>query len=119
MKRDVDLIRSILLAVETDAEMDGSVYKRYDPSDFPNYTQEEINYHVDLILEANLAIGSHTIAEPPSLSRLTWEGHEFTGSASDPDVWARGKERTKSFPDIALSVVWEIAKAEMKRKLGL
>jgi hypothetical protein len=34
-------------------------------------------------------------------------------------VWAKVKERTKGIPDIAISVMWELAKAELKKKLGL
>jgi len=29
------------------------------------------------------------------------------------------KERTKGIPEVAISVMWELAKAELKKKLGL
>ena len=119
MKRDMDLIRSILLTVEDDPSMIGTRYRAYSHSDFPGFSEAEIDYHVDLLFEAGLVAGMPDANPHPLINRLTWQGHEFIGSTSDPDVWAKVKETTQGIPDIAISVVWELAKAELKKKLGL
>jgi hypothetical protein len=120
VKRDMDLVREILLKVESDPALNGSHWEEFDTSDFPGHSLEEIAYHIDLLLEAKLVEGDSTLdSGVPAISRLTWEGHEFIGSTSDPDIWAKVKERTKGFPDVAISVMWELAKAELKKKLGL
>ena len=116
----MDLVREILLKVEADPEIDGSKWKTFDSSDFPGHSKAEIAYHITLLMEAKFVQGDpYSKKLGPPIYRLTWEGHEFIGSTSDPDIWARIKERTKGIPDIAISVMWELAKAELKKKLGL
>jgi len=53
------------------------------------------------------------------VSRLTWDGHEFLANIQNQDVWSRTKQKIEGLPGIALSVVAEIAKTEIKKKLGL
>jgi len=119
MNRDMDLIRDILLTIDADPELDGTRWKNFDASDFPGHSQQEINYHIDLLFEANYIDGYKTLDPLPAVSRLTWYGHEFLGSISDPGVWAKVKERMKGLPTVALSVVFELAKAELKKHLQL
>jgi len=120
VKRDMDLIREILLKVEADPELQGSRFKVFDTSDFAGHSQEEITYHIDLLFENDFVKGIETLDAPaPAISRLTWQGHEFIADTSDPGIWASVKERTKGLPDVAIAVIWELAKAEVKKKLGL
>ena len=123
VKRDMDFVREILLRIEGDPSFDGSHGSFvFEPSDFPGHTKEELAYHIKLLLEASFIKCPETMTfDMPALaiSRLTWDGHEFIGDTSDPDVWEKVKERTKGLPDIAISAVWEIAKAEVRKKLGL
>jgi len=37
----------------------------------------------------------------------------------DPDIWQKTKERAKGLISVGLTLIWEIAKAEIKTKLGL
>jgi hypothetical protein len=55
----------------------------------------------------------------PEVSMLTWQGHEFLDDIKDHGIWAKTKERIHGLPGIALSIVGEIAKAEIRTKLGL
>lgn len=120
MERDMDLIREILLRVNGDATLNGSRFEVFNTADFPNHTQEKIAYHIDLLFEAGFVKGLETLDAPaPAISRLTWEGHEFLGSISDPGVWERVRQQIVGLPSIAISVVWELAKAELKKKLKL
>jgi len=119
MKRDMDLIRDILLKVEEDETLTGSRFKTFDSSDFAGHSDAEITYHVDLLFEADLIDGSPNMNPLPAISRLTWQGHEFIAATKDPKVWASVKERLKGLPDVALSLIGEIGKAELRKHLGL
>jgi DNA-binding transcriptional ArsR family regulator len=90
MQRKVDLIRSILLELEK---------APFDPHgiemNIPDYTQQEIGYHLMLLAEAELID-----AEPVSTSdginwkaiRPTWEGHEFLEACRDASRWEKAKK---------------------------
>jgi hypothetical protein len=50
---------------------------------------------------------------------LTWNGREFLDDVRDVEVWGKTKERAKAVAGVGFSFLWEIAKAEVKSKLGL
>ena len=75
MKRDLDLIRHILLEIEKEPYT-GDILQL----DIEGYTPEQINYHILLLADAGLIevmeasyLGRRAFAP----IRLTWEGHEF------------------------------------------
>ena len=85
MKRDLDLIRKLMLSIEAD-EVD-----RY----YPIFPQTVCNYQRALLIEAGLATGMITeqwtacqIAVASSY-RLTWEGHEYLDAVRGDDIWER------------------------------
>lgn len=93
MKRDMDLVRKILLAVEDNE--DGNV-------DLGNieYGRDQIYLHVELMAERGLvdafiAHGNdgpgHRILEC-RIWRLTWEGHDFLDMARRDEIWERAKK---------------------------
>jgi len=53
------------------------------------------------------------------LNKLTWEGHEFLDDIRDQGIWNKTKERLKDIPSASIPVIVEIAKAEIKKRLGL
>jgi hypothetical protein len=114
----MDLIREILLRVEANRQLDGTSYVTYDESDFAGHSREEIFYHIDLLFEAGFIKGLVTM-ESPAISRLTWEGHEFIASIKDSGIWEKVKERAKGLPELTIMLAWELAKAELKKRVGL
>ena len=58
-------------------------------------------------------------APAPAISRLTCEGHEFVDNIRDPGVWKNVKERIKGLPSVAVTIVAQLALAEMKKHLHL
>jgi hypothetical protein len=82
MKRDMDLIRDLLLHVESDPRFDGQRWVSPDtPRDFDpsgNHSMEEVTYHLDLLIEAGFLKGKPGAGfHAPLINRLTREGHEF------------------------------------------
>lgn len=92
MKRDLDLIRLILLELENENEIS-----------FSDYTQDQLNYHKALVKEAGFADGivhynntdSSDIPDFVLLKRLTWEGHEFLDKAKNEKTWNKAKSIIK------------------------
>lgn len=95
MKRDIDLIREILLKVEEEP------YRYWDLGielEINGYSEEGLSYHVLLLKEAGL-VEARTLATPGSRfltylpQRLTWAGHEFLDASRDDTIWEKAKSR--------------------------
>ncbi|PPT33861.1 hypothetical protein XarjCFBP7653_21095 [Xanthomonas arboricola] len=89
MKRDMELVRQILLAVESGQAK----------SAFDGYDDDSIKYHKALVIEAGLAEGSvlksgtgnREIPANVVLKKLTWAGHDFIDAISSESNWKKVK----------------------------
>jgi len=84
MQRDTDLVRQILL----DLEARGS-YADWLDIDIEAYSPEQVDYHLELLVEAGFIRVSATgreLARGHPL-RLTWEGHELLDAVRSEDRW--------------------------------
>lgn len=120
MKRDMQLIRKLVLAIE-----DESTGYAPDNLNIDGYTPEQIGYHAYLIMDAGLAKGIETGAygdSSPSaiLVNLTWAGHEFADAARDQTRWnkAMGIVQEKA-GTVTLAVLTQLLTSLMKGTLGL
>jgi hypothetical protein len=112
MKRHMDLTRKILLVLEEDETAIGG-NRGYLPG-IPNYTEEQIEYHVRLASEDGLikTIGGEDDGFGILATRLTSSGHNFLEAARDDTRWNRAKElarlagglTVKTLTDILLSL---------------
>lgn len=120
MKRDLDLIRSILLSIEANAHGFAA-----DRPVIDGYTEEQIGYHVYLMGQAGLitVVDATTLSDQsPSAIPLsiTWAGHEFLDSVKDEALWKKAKSMVlKPAAGVAFDVLVEWVKAEAKQHLGL
>lgn len=122
MKRDMDLIRELLVAIEDNPKLDGSNWILfYDPKELgiENHTAKEVAYHLNLLIEAGFVRGKVSADLMPELARLTWDGHEFLANIKDAGIWGKTKAKIKDLPSVALSVVAAIAQAEVKKYIGI
>lgn len=122
MTRDMELIRTILLKVEADPKFDGSYHSAGAASlGITDHTDEEVLYHLVMLVDAGFLVGNTKMARMGDVvvAKLTWNGHEFLDAIRDPDIWSKTKERAKGVASIGLGLVWELAKAEIKVRLGL
>jgi hypothetical protein len=88
MKRDMDLIRQILLRVE---EGERTVATE-------DYTEDQILYHCELAIEAGLLEGrvirgAQGGVAAARIRKLTWAGHEFLDAARDQKIWNQAKRK--------------------------
>jgi hypothetical protein len=120
MKRDMDLVRKILLAMEEN------------PDGFFNgipaikgYSADQVGYHVYLMLQAGLVEGSDVTPcgrqSPVAIpSCLTWQGHEFLDACRNERVWAKAKEKLKLIGGDAPIEVIKVLLIELtKKQLGM
>jgi len=115
MKRDMNLIRLLLL--ETEGE---------DPKpDLSAYTEDQRVYHSALLIEAGLIDGSivknfEGLAATTIRLRLTWAGHEFLDAARNDTIWHKASDRIKkSGVDVTISLMKEILNQLLKQSLGV
>ena len=119
MKRDMDLIREMLLAIESHEH--GFAPK----IEIDGYTQEEIGYHAILLGEAGLAVVSNVTtmgSKSPEgiINHLTWAGHEFLDASRDKRIWNQAKDKISQIGGGATIQVWIALLIELgKKQLGL
>lgn len=87
MKRDMDLIRQILLAIEAQPHQGGWL-----DIEIPGYEAGKITYHIMLLNGAGLIeaidLSTHGGIDWRA-KRLTWDGHEFLDLARNDTVWKK------------------------------
>lgn len=97
MKRDMDLIRRILIEVESIDTPEVSTALELDGVD-----EVTVKYHLTLLVDAGLmeeVEHGFTRSRPGTkilfsrLIRLTWQGHEFLDAARDQTRWNKAKEQ--------------------------
>lgn len=112
MKRDMDLARSIMLALEESSGERGWVNIQ-----IAGHTPAEISYHVMLLQEAGLikALDASSFSGHDwKPERLTWEGHEFLESSRNEGIWNKAK---KIVVEKAGGITFEVLK-QVLIKLG-
>jgi len=97
MKRDMDLVRKILLAMEPWEHQSGFVQA----FTFTDYDQRVIGHHVWLMGQGDLITAMPVTvvgSEPPVALPLaiTWAGHQFLDAVRDDTVWAEVNRRLKA-----------------------
>jgi len=106
MKRDIELVRKILLEIESKDEPDGWIFPELE-----GYSEEEVNYHIKIMAEAGLIeardLSTMNTFEWAAIN-LTWEGHEFLDASRNDTIWKKSKSIIK---DKLGSVSFEVLKS--------
>ena len=120
MKRDMDLIRKLLLAIEADGPESKRTRFTID-----GYSPEETDYNTFLLLDAGLVEGQQSGVVGTKIPRvivigLTWDGHEFLDAAKDEGLW---KQATSKMRKPGGALTFEVLKALLikftKESVGL
>jgi hypothetical protein len=91
MKRDMDLIRKILLEIEKHSN--DTDLTKFDNIEQEGYSDSEIYYHVELLREADLIDVDFLVGGPFIINRLTWKGHEFLDTSRHNTIWEKAKKQ--------------------------
>src|SRR5690606_17499596 len=119
MKRDLDLVRELLLHLES---------KPNDRPEIPvldGRAEIDIGYHLILLYDPGLIRAEPERSNTGRVIRvlpfsLTWQGHEFLDTARDNSAWAAAKTQVKSKTGtISFDLLKALLIAYAKDKLGL
>lgn len=125
MKRDLDLIREILIKAE---EADGGI----SDCDLVNerYTITEVAFNVEFMRERGLIeasvehAGFNNTPYSVDIDRITWDGYDYLDAIRSRKVWEKARQAiSAAVGDTSLSVVKEtcqmVAQSLIKQQLGL
>lgn len=120
MKRDMDLVRGMLLAIEDDVLRFGEGTDN-GGLDAPDDVAEA---HLRLLEQAGLV---EVMFRPQrgavQVRGLTWEGHDFLDAVRDPEVWKRTKDGASKMGGWTFGLLKDLGTAYLKHiakeRLGL
>jgi Hypothetical protein (DUF2513) len=116
MKRNMDLVRDLLLKIEELDLGDGNWVDVSDMSDDGN----ELYQHLILMRDEGLIEGSdRQFAGKDGFlpTSLTWAGHDFLDSVRDPEIWQKTKDGAKAAGGFTVELLAEIAKGLIKTQI--
>lgn len=119
VKRDMDLIRKLILQIE---DRDGPAQNELN---IDGYSGEQIGYHAYLLVDSGLAEGidaTHMGSAGPQyiISRLTWAGHDFADACRDDSRWTKAKATVKDKAgSVTFDVMKELLVSLIKSSMGL
>jgi uncharacterized protein DUF2513 len=119
MQRDMDLVRELLLQLDNDARLDGTRWANPAELGITDQSPEKVAYHLRMLIGAGFITGKVPQEGVPLVSKLTWQGHEFLDDIRDPEIWTKTKEQAKGLASVGIALIWELAKALIRQKLGL
>ncbi len=120
MKRDMDLVRKIVFALEGHEHGHAP-----DELAIDGYTEEQIGYHVYIMTQAGLILGADATTRGNDSPNwipisLTWDGHEFADDARSDTIWNRAKAQVReSVTTVGFGLLVEVLKHQAKQALGI
>ncbi len=123
MKRDMDLIRELMLKLEAlRVPSDEVVYIDPDTMAVDGYDMHQIDYHLQLLEQARLVYaGGFEIgmgAGPGIAFRsLSWAGHDFLDSVRSPDVWDKAKQTASAAGGFTVELLVFAAKTYLENRI--
>jgi hypothetical protein len=120
MKRDMDLIRELMLKLESYPKnpIDVIQLRPYVPEplwvDSYVFSDPRLIYHLELIEEAGFI---ENMNSPGYFYRLSWAGHDFLDSVRSPEVWDRTKQAATAAGGFTVELLVFAAKTYLEGKI--
>ena len=120
MKRDMELVRKLLFAVETHDSSSALENPTID-----GYDEQTIDHHVFLMWEGGLvdAIRIDTFQSGAdaraAARRLTWAGHDALDILRSDTVWAKTKGIVAKAGGASIQMMIDVASAVVKEQFGI
>ena len=116
MKRDMDLIRRIILTLDEHDDPLSSMMG------LPGVDDAIFKYHASLIIEAGLATGVSQEFQDGGckvwLRRLTWAGHDFADAIRSETVWKAAVDNViKPTASWTFGILLEYLKVEIRSRI--
>ncbi len=117
MKRDLDLIRTLLLEIEEKDDESGEIISLADEFNL----DEKLVGHLRLLVEAGLVDAEESLNQERKLNflvyRVTWQGHDFLDSVRDDEIWKMTKDGAMNAGGFSVDLLKAIAKGYLKKKI--
>lgn len=121
VKRDMELIRKLLIKLETLPVRPGAVhFYAFDGPELAveGHSSDQVQYHLDLLKEAGLIdVGGRGSLESFMFRKLTWTGHDFLDSVRDDKIWAMTKRGAEAAGGFTMALLAELAKGLVKKQI--
>ena len=121
MKRDMDLIRELMLKLELLDNPFGTTrwLEIWDePFSFQPTEKDRILGHLKLLKEAGFIDGAPSPMNGNLEFRsITHSGHDFLDSVRDPEIWRKTKDGAAAAGGFTVELVGELAKGLIKTKI--
>lgn len=125
MKRDMDLIRDLLLQIEDGRRSFdlltpeiAEVLGESSEGKLPREQAELLEYHLDLLDSAGLiTIKAKLSGAAWQIGQITWAGHDFLDTIRDPAIWRETKAGAKKAGGFSLDLLKALAKGLVKKKI--
>lgn len=120
MKRDMELVRKIVLAIE---DSPNGFAPR--PLGIEGFTDDQIAYHCYLLIDAGFAAGAdlttmRSKGPAATITKLTWAGHEFADASRDLSRWKTAMNAVKDKAGtVTIAVLSQLLGSLMKESLGI
>ena len=125
MKRDLDLIREIMLVLEDKMEYGKNFTsdRLFETMQNETLSIEKLLYHIGLLVEANF-IGAREEKYINNIrdfiiTTITFEGQDFLDIIREQNTWEFLKAKTVKIGGFSLSLLVEIGKDYLKKQFGL
>lgn len=125
MKRDLDLIREIMLVLEDKMEYGKNFQSEQLLEEMQNktLTAEKLAYHLGLLVESDFikAKKYNPYSNEPSylINTITSQGQDFIDIIRQDTTWNKIKEKAYSIGSFSLSLLVDIGKEYLKKQIGI
>lgn len=125
MKRDLDLIREIMLVLEDKMEYGKNFQSEQLLEEMQNktLTAEKLAYHLGLLVESDFikAKKYNSYSNEPIylINTITFQGQDFIDIIRQDTTWNKIKEKAYSIGSFSLSLLVDIGKEYLKKQIGV
>ena len=127
MKRNLDLIRDIMLFIENSDDITiriptgSNIIK---DSSGQDYNEQTVFRHIELLADAELIKANITeintdIVIIATITGITWQGYEFLETIREQDIFDKIKSQLSKISSFALPIVQQLGVELLKTKWGL
>lgn len=121
MKRDMELVRKLLLYIEENC-MHDALHSSQISVD--GYSSDEIAYNIHVMVGGGLldVVDASAMGDRFGyylIKGISWYGHEFLDSVRNEGVWSHTKEALRPVGSASLGVIMSIATSVLNKQLGL
>lgn len=121
MKRDMDLIRLLLLYMENKTATEGILDRSITVD---GYTETQIGLHLNMMADAGLLVFEASKTKSGRIIEtypfeLSWKGFEYLDIIRDPEVWRESKLAAKKIGGASFDMLIAFAQATVMQLLGI